>query len=168
MLALSSLYTTFTSEIMMQFYNYFIFNRPGVAGAVLQTASSLIKWVSQSSFSSRYSQHHDSQTVRARELKFWENVHPTPCVMCHLSHVTCHISPVTCHLSPAKCPKNLYFFHTKKKIVFFNLVQKNGQSGVASRWRVCYQQGLPRLFFWRYLPQHIYNKTALILQSIPD
>ena len=32
-------------------------------------------------FSSRYSQHHKSQTVRARQLKFSENVHTTPCVM---------------------------------------------------------------------------------------
>ena len=31
-----------------------------------------------------------SQTIRARELKFWENVHPTPCVMCHVSRVTCN------------------------------------------------------------------------------
>ena len=66
--------------------------------------------VSQSSFSSRYSQHHKSQTIRAKELTFWENVHPTPCVMCHLSpvtcylsHVACHMSPVTCHLSSVKC-----------------------------------------------------------------
>jgi hypothetical protein len=33
----------------------FIFNRPGVAGAVLSTASSLIHWFSDSSFSSRSS-----------------------------------------------------------------------------------------------------------------
>ena len=25
-----------------------------------------------------------------------------------------------------------------------------GQSGEASRWRVCYQQGLPRLVFYQY------------------
>ena len=31
--------------------------------------------------------HHCSQPVRARELKFWENVHPTPCVTCNMSHV---------------------------------------------------------------------------------
>ena len=48
-----------TTRIMM-------INRPGVAGAALQTASSL----AESAFSSRYSQHHKSQTVRARQLKF--------------------------------------------------------------------------------------------------
>ena len=50
------------------------FNRPGEAGAVLQTALSLInkliKWVSQSSFVKISSKHHTSQTVRAKDLKF--------------------------------------------------------------------------------------------------
>ena len=45
----------------------YIFNRPRVAGAVLQTPPSLI----QRPFSSRSSEHHYTQTVRARELKFW-------------------------------------------------------------------------------------------------
>ena len=40
-----------------------MFNRPDVAGAVLQKTS----------------QHHYTQTVRAREVKFLENVHPPPC-----------------------------------------------------------------------------------------
>ena len=40
--------------------------------------------------------------------------------MCHLSHV---------------------FFIIKK----IYPLEKNGQSGGASRWRVCYQRGLPRL-----------------------
>ena len=42
--------------------------------------------------------------------------------MCHMSHVTCHLSHV-----------NFIF------ILFF------GQIVGASRWRVCYQRGLPRL-----------------------
>ena len=42
-----------------------------------QPCDSLSEWVSESAFSS----------VRARELTFWENVHPTPCVMCHVSRV---------------------------------------------------------------------------------
>ena len=46
--------------------------------------------------------------------------------------VTCHMSCVMCHLLP------VMFF-----LFFF------GQSGGASRWRVCYQQGLPRLVFPR-------------------
>ena len=36
-----------------------------------------------------------------------------------------------------------YFVNKKKK----NPLEKLGQSGGASCWRVCYQQGLPRLAF---------------------
>ena len=39
-----------------------------------------------------------TQTVRAREQRFWENVHPPPCVTCHLSPVRYHMSGVTCHM----------------------------------------------------------------------
>ena len=58
-------------------------------------------------------------------------VHPTPCVICHVSIVMCHTSGVTCHVSP----------------VHFCIFEKIVQSGGASRWRVCYQQGLPRLVY---------------------
>ena len=54
-------------------------NRPSVAGAVLQKPPSLIKSVGRWSFSSRSSKHHNSQMVRARELKFWDNFHPPAC-----------------------------------------------------------------------------------------
>ena len=88
-----------------KFYNFFyrfnkysisFFIRPGVAPLLL------INWC----FSSQSSKHCNSQTYRARELKFWENIHLTPFVMCdvphatyHLSHITCHLSHVICHLS---------------------------------------------------------------------
>ena len=42
--------------------------------------------------------HLDSQTIRAKELKFLEKVHLFPSVMCHVSHVMCHMSHVTCHM----------------------------------------------------------------------
>ena len=77
-----------------------------------------------------YSKHCQSQTGRARELKFWENVRPTLCVMCHVSPVTCHLSPVTFFL-----------------FIFFLSLKKIGQRGGASRGRVCYQRGLPRLVY---------------------
>jgi hypothetical protein len=80
------------------------------------------------------SKHCQSQTERARELKFWENVHPTLCVTCHVSRVTCQMSPVKCHF---------FFF-------FFCTLTKIGQSGGATRRRVCYQRGLPRLVYTRY------------------
>ena len=49
-----------------KYYLFSLFNRPGVAGAVLQTASSF----SNSWFVEIYSKHCQSQTGRARELKF--------------------------------------------------------------------------------------------------
>ena len=82
------------------------------------------------------SNHCQSQAGRARELKFWENVHPTLCVMCHVSHVACHNSllRVTCHLSHDIF---LFLFLIYKKIILRNI----GQSGGAGWWRVCYQWG---------------------------
>ena len=57
--------------------------------------------------------------------------------MCHVSHVTCNVSPVTCLM---------YFFFNKKKIEEEKItLQKIGQRVRAGRWRVGYQQGLPRL-----------------------
>ena len=55
--------------------------------------------------------------------------------MCHVSCVTCHGSRVTGQVSPVTSQ----FFY----IVF--ILKKIGPSGGASRWRVCYQRGLPRL-----------------------
>ena len=63
-------------------------------------------------------------------MKFRENVHPTLCVMCHVSRVPRHESAVTCHISK-------FFF-----LIFRQLI---GQVGGAGRWRVCYQLSLPRL-----------------------
>ena len=80
-----------------------------------------------------------SQTVRPRKLKFWDNVH-YPCVSrvtCHVSHITCDISRVTCHVSHVTC----HVSHIEEK----KFRKKNGKFGGTSWWRVCYQQGLPRL-----------------------
>ena len=70
---------------------YYISNRPGVAGAVLQSplVTSLIihwlKWVSQNIFQIHSIPHYVSG------------------VRYHLSGVTCHVSPVTYHMSPVTC-----------------------------------------------------------------
>ena len=85
----------------------------------------LIHSLSHSSFVEISSEHLHSQTVRARELKFWEKVHLPPPELCHVKHATCHMSCVI--------------------LFFLNLFV--GQSGEARRWRVCYQRGLPRLVF---------------------
>ena len=85
--------------------------------------------------------HCQSQTGRAKKLKFWENVHPTTCVMCHMSYVTCHVSRITCHVSNVFSFSFSFFF----SFFLFFYLKKIGQCGGASRWRVCCQRGLPRL-----------------------
>ena len=92
---------------------YMIINRPGVARAVLQLPSSLINSLIHSLIHPLVpicSIPCYSQTIRARELKFWENVHPTLCVMCHVSCVKCQVSSVTCHISGVACHFCLLFF----------------------------------------------------------
>ena len=88
--------------------------------------------------------HHHSQTVRARELTFWEKVHLLQPVMCHvseswncgrmftpnnMSHVTCHMSHVMCHMSRVTCHMSRVICHVS-------------QNDGASRWRVCYLSSL--------------------------
>ena len=75
----------------------------GVAGAVLKTPLSLIKLLINSSFYSKPLKHHYNQTVIARELKCWENVHPPPRVTCQVSGVMCQVSNVRCHVSHVMC-----------------------------------------------------------------
>ena len=65
-------------------------------------------------------------------------------VTCHVSRVTCHVTCVTCHVSPVTCKKKIEEKIEEKKFKKYH-AKKIGQSGGASRWRVCYQRGLPRL-----------------------
>ena len=67
------------------------------------------------------------------------------CVMCHVSCVMCHMSHVTCHMSRVSCQNIFFTLFNKKIYVLFVFFNKFGQSGGASRWRICYQRGLPRL-----------------------
>ena len=99
-----------------------LINRPDVAGAVLRTPLWLNDWLRWSSFSSKPSKYHKSQTVRARDLQFLNNIHHPLCVTCYMSCVKCHVSYI------------IYIF-------FFP------QNVWTSRWRVCYQRGLPRLVY---------------------
>ena len=83
------------SKISLLFVTVYIFYRPGVAGAVYKHLGHL--FIMQC-FSSKSSKHHKSQTVRARELKFWKNVHPLKHFTCQMSSVTCHMSCIMCHM----------------------------------------------------------------------
>ena len=109
-----------------------VFNRPSVAGDVLQTPwSFIIRSVTVSPLSSKSSKYYNFQTVRARELKCWEKIYHPLCVTCHMSHVmghtscvTCHVSHVTCHMSPATYHWShdfffLYFFFSNFRCYYF-------------------------------------------------
>ena len=74
--------------------------------------------------------------------------HYVLCVMCHVPYVRCHLSPFTCHKSPVTCHMSKDFFYIFFiKGFYFVPLKKNKKSGGASRWRVCYQRGLPRAVF---------------------
>ena len=69
--------------------------------------------------------------------------------MCHMSHVRCHLSHVRCQVPGVTCHVSVFF-------VFFW-----GKSGGASRWRVCYQRGLPRLVWIHKTPyMDVYGSAA--------
>ena len=84
---------------------------------------------SEWSFVNISTRHLHSQTVRARELTFWDKVHPPP-VTCHMSHfmwnmsrVTCHVSHVTCRMSCVTCHMSLFiFFYQAVKLVVEGLL----------------------------------------------
>ena len=73
-----------------------LINIPGVARAVLQTPLLLIQSISQSvllflqTFKTLL---HPNRKSSGAEI--WDNVHPPPFVICHVSRVRCHVSCVT-------------------------------------------------------------------------
>ena len=75
-----------------------------------------------------------SQAVRARNLKFWQNVLHALFFMCLVLRVTCHVKCVTM----SQVVQN----RKKKKYIYIYIY-----IGAASWWRVCYQRGTPCLFF---------------------
>ena len=106
------------------------FNRPGVAGAVLHTALLLIHSVT-APFPPNLQ---DIINPQPLELGSWNvgrvfTPHHVSHVTCDVSHFACQISHVTCQVSTVR--SHMYFF----------------LNDGASRWRVCYQRGLPSLDF---------------------
>ena len=118
--------------------------------------------------------HRTSQAVTPRDLKFWENIHNTLCVMCHISNVTCCMSLVKCHVSGVlwhhyaqtvramdlKFVDNIY--HPQYVICHISCVMCHmshvmchmshvkctcKDKTTTCRWRVGYQPCLPRLVF---------------------
>ena len=103
---------------MIQICWFFLydFNRPGISWLFYQNlCDSFIHSLSDWSCSSKSSRHLQSQAVWARDLKFLENVHLPPCVICHMSHVMCHMSCVTCHVSCVMCHMSCVICHMSQK-----------------------------------------------------
>ena len=84
---------TFISRDIITFYRWTLFGHN-----VAQKSTKCCKWPLWP-ISSKSSEHVHSQTIRARKLNCLENVHSTPCVKCHVSHVTYHMSYFMCHIS---------------------------------------------------------------------
>ena len=82
------------------------------------------------SFCSELSWHCLSQTVRAKELSFWENAHPPAHVTCQVSHVRCQVSHVTCHYVLCIC--------THKNIIHVTIKQPLCSRGCSKNTFVMY------------------------------
>ena len=101
------------------------------------TNTCVINWLIERSSKSYFvkisSKHCLSQTERAWELKFWENVQPSSCVKCPVSGVTCHMSDVTFHFISFHS-KNLGFPFLDKfqNFFFFFRFRKNLKFAISS------------------------------------
>ena len=77
----------------------FLFTDPGLARAWLKTPLKFIHCVTHSIILSlQIFKLHYCQTIRARDLIFWDNIHHPMCVMCCMSYVTYHMSGVRCQM----------------------------------------------------------------------
>ena len=108
---------------------YTIINRPGVAGAVLQTASSLINCFTDL-LAHGSSQRHHSPTVGNGAC-----IHKIDLITIfqEILNLDGHQKRTTGSITAILL----------QKMIFFSFKQ----SGEAGWWRVCYQWGLPRLLF---------------------
>ena len=121
--------------------------------------------------------YHYSLTVRARDLKFWQNAHHPLFVTCHRSLIMCHCHIahvcVMCHLSqvPFICHK-----FAEKYFMFFVVCAYNGQVlSISTVLKLCHTNKFYLLFFsgkqlpiihgflMKAMPHHDVNKFLLPL-----
>ena len=119
-----------------------------------------------------------SQTVGARNLTFWHNVHHPLCVMCCMSCVMCHVSRVTWHHdSQEEGSRYLIFWDNvhhplcvtcDASCVMFHMSCVNchvSQISGASWWGVCYQWSLPRIVWLVKLKHYFFFFFFFFLQK---
>ena len=96
-----SLLLMFSGNLL--FEEYFIFNRPGVARAVLKTQFSFINSFIYLPFSSKSSLKLHSHVTCIFDRTFTSQ-------MCHMSHVGCLISCAMCHIPHITCHISQFYF----------------------------------------------------------
>ena len=101
-----------------------VFNRPGVAGAVLQTALLLIK-VTDGLW--KYIQ--NTVNPKPKKLKAEILGECSSHTISHVSRVTCHMSHVTCHLSGVTCHKSFF-----KNIFIYIYIKKYPAEFYLTKW----------------------------------
>ena len=79
--------------------------------------------------------------TKPEELGSWNFRECSPPIMCHMSGVTCHVSGVTRQVSCVRC--------NMSGVMRISSSSSFLQNGGASRWKVCYQWGLPSFFFFK-------------------
>ena len=105
-----------------------------------------------------------SQTVRARELEFWEKVHLS-------QHVTCHMSCVKCHQKIA-LPYTNYNVVTHTKIFQYTNLQMKwsfGQHAINHIFIICIKTFPLMKFLWRTFRSQLKDgKTGKKSLQIPQ
>ena len=121
-------YLFFISSICFMYLGKYLVHRCVVAGAILQTPFLFIQYLGEGSFVEISSEHLHSKTVGARKPTFWEKVHLSLPVMCHMPCVMCQVLCVMCHMSHVK----FFVF-----LFFLDKVVKLGGRGSVIKWLAC-------------------------------
>ena len=106
-----------------------VFNRPCVAGAVIEEKNFVTHSLIQS-VSHPFPQNlQNAFTPKPSELGSGHLRECSPPTNCHLTHVICHISSVTCYLPPVTCHLSHVMFFVCF-IVFYKLEKLFGRGSV--------------------------------------
>ena len=127
-------------DIRTSAYHFVIIIRPGVAGAILQTALSL------------------TQSLIRRESIF--NKPSVQNCKSYGAEILRECSqPPTCQVSGVQCNMSYVISH----IIYVNIYIIFWQSGEVCQWMVCYQRGLPGLV---YVSESYYLKVSTFIHFL--
>ena len=132
----------------------------------------LMSSLSRSSFCSEPSRLFLSQTVKAGELKLWENDQPSPCVACHVSYVMLHMSRVICHVSDVMCHMSCVTCQLSSVTFWLKKTTRKLQSVVASRGGSVINGAYP-VYFCLFVAKlhnvqfHLYKYSWILVKFLP-